>query len=258
MFSRRAFLRQSLLTATQTWLLASGLRANAFYGDAGTAVDRWLRRMTPLHRRLREGDLDPAAWCRAMHALFDEVGLAAMVRGLDLERFIAREMPTGRLAVIQNIPLPQVPGLGPMPAFGHKVFVLKRGGAIIPHAHNDMVSAHLVVKGRFHVRTFNRHFEQETEPGYLALEPSLDRTFGPGEVITMADDQDNVHWMVAQTDLAVTFDIPVTALGSGRRYPHPGNRYSMIFVDPFFGKRGDGLLRGKILDFEGAVSQFAG
>jgi len=213
--------------------------------------------MLPLHRGLRDGTVGPEEWRQGMVRLFREVGLKAMVDGLDLERFIAMKAPENKLAVIQNVPLPNAPDLVPMPAFGHKVFVLQRGGAIIPHAHNDMVSAHLVVKGRFHLRTFHRHFDRKTEPGFLALEPSLDRVFEPGEVITMADDHDNVHWMVALSDRAVTFDIPVTALGSSRTYRHPANRYSMIFVDPLYGHRGDGLLRGKILDFEGAVRQFA-
>jgi hypothetical protein len=37
-----------------------------------------------------------------------------------------------------------------------RVFALRRGGAIIPHVHNHMVSAHLVVSGSFHVRTHDR------------------------------------------------------------------------------------------------------
>ena len=258
MTGRRSFLQQSLLMATQSWLIVSGLKARAFEPGMKAVIEDWLRKTVALHRGLRGGGLSPTAWRRAMDELFRKVGLETLVQGLDLNRFIDKQRPTDNLAVIQNIPLPEVAGLAPMPAFGHKIFVLRRGGAIIPHAHNDMVSAHLVVKGRFHVRTFNRRFEKETEPGFLALEPSLDRIFGPGEVITMADDYDNVHWLVATTDTAVTFDIPVTALGSGRSYPNPANRYSMIFVDPLFGIRDDGLLRGRILDFDGAVRQFAG
>ena len=40
---------------------------------------------------------------------------------------------------------------------------MKKGGAIIPHVHNNMVSSHLVVDGQFHARTFDRMVDLPTK-----------------------------------------------------------------------------------------------
>ena len=37
-----------------------------------------------------------------------------------------------------------------------RFFGMRKGGAIIPHVHNNMVSSHLVIDGQFHARTFDR------------------------------------------------------------------------------------------------------
>jgi hypothetical protein len=182
------------------------------------------------------------------------VPLNSILSWIDFDRLTGKLDLSGPGPVIRKVSFAGAP---PLTAMGHKIFALGRGRAIIPHAHNDMVSAHLILAGRFHVRTYHRHFARECPGGAeLYLEPGMDRHLGPGDLITMSDDRDNVHWMVAESERAYTFDVPITNLDNGRQYVTPANAYSLIFVDPHAGIPDNGLLRTPILDLKTALARY--
>lgn len=239
MYSRRLFCQLALA------LLA------ARPGFSARATRRWLRPLAQLCRDLKAGTLTAEAWQDGIARLWASTDLTELLKDLDLDRLLAGlELPEG-LAGVRDVPLAAPAGL-PV-RFGHKVFALRRGAAVVPHAHNNMVSAHLVVQGTFHVRTFQR---LRDEDGALILEPSIDRTFRAGEVLTMSDTRDNVHWLVATSERACTFDTPVSELSPGKRYATAANRWGMIHVDPSARPGGDGTLRAPVITFEEAIRRF--
>ena len=114
-------------------------------------------------------------------------------------------------------------------------FLLAKNRAIVPHGHQDMASGHLVIHGSLRVR----HFERlRDEPTHLILRPTIDRESQPGSATTVSDEKDNVHWLVATSQVAATFDVIMPDLQADRP-----TRF-MDFVDPREGEPlGDGTIR---------------
>jgi hypothetical protein len=50
------------------------------------------------------------------------------------------------------VDFPKLQDLPPQYAFHKKIFGIKKGRAIIPHGHKNMVSAHLIIKGEFELK----------------------------------------------------------------------------------------------------------
>ena len=111
-----------------------------------------------------------------------------------------------------------------------------QGRANPPHAHDNMVSMHFVLRGRFRVRHYDR---VRDEPAALVLRPTIDRIIGPGEATTISGERDNVHWHVAETD-GVLLDVLCAGLAERPTETH--------LVDPVRAEPlSDGLLRAPIL-----------
>ena len=124
----------------------------------------------------------------------------------------------------------------------------------IPHVHNHMVSAHLVVSGSFHVRTHDRVRDLADA---VVLRPSQDRITARGDVITMSDQKDNQHWMVAPPDRSMTFDVGVVDLPASYRYAMKAEAYNMIYVDADRRPEQGGLVIAPRLTFEQCAKKYA-
>jgi hypothetical protein len=89
------------------------------------------------------------------------------------------------------------------------------------------------------------------------LRPARNETLAAGGIVTMSDDRENSHWLIAEEDRSFTFDVGVLELSKTRTYGLAANRYSMIFVDPTAAEDGYGLIRAPVLAFDQAVAKFA-
>lgn len=241
--SRRHFLHAlASITFAQTALSGQG---------QGLLRDRFFRDLHQTCTALRDGNLDDAGWRNWLIKIYNQIDLPDLLRHINfdsLTRSLALPQKGSTTASVDTRPTKRR-------GWGAKIFANAEGTHVPPHGHNDMVSAHLVLKGSFHVRTYNRRFDLEA-PSRLVLEPVVDRVFGPGELLTMSDDHNNIHWLEAVHGPAYTFDVPVTHLNSGRSYANDANRYSMIFVDPRQKPNGQGLIEAPIISVTQALARF--
>jgi hypothetical protein len=126
-------------------------------------------------------------------------------------------------------------------AFTAALFVFDEENVITPHAHRNMVSAHMIVEREFRVRNFDR---VRDEDGAVVIRPTRDAVMRLGEVSTMSTARDNVHWFVPRGVRATTFDVIVDGLGAARP------RYVIEPVDPVRGQvLPDGTIRAPYLTF---------
>jgi len=175
-----------------------------------------------------------------VRALLERVPLEDLVRGIDLERLIRETVLPDDRAATRDPVFPPLEGLAPLRSCIRRVFLLKKGRAIVPHGHRNMVSGHLVIHGRFQVRHYQRLGD---EPGHMIVRPTIDRESRPGMATTVSDAQDNVHWLTALSDVACTFDVIVTDLDPSRP-----TRF-MDFIDPLRAEpMGEGRLRAPRLE----------
>src|SRR4029434_1505836 len=96
--------------------------------------------------------------------------------------------------------------------------------SVIPHGHNNMATAFLILKGDLQGRHYDR---LEDAKDYFIIKPTIDRKFVPGECSTVSDYKDNVHWFRAQSEPAFIFNLhvldvkPASKLPTGRVYIDP-------------------------------------
>ncbi|MDZ4869173.1 MAG: hypothetical protein SGI91_17765 [Alphaproteobacteria bacterium] len=253
--NRRAFIGSLALTAAFAAVTRSGALA-----QTPKSLDQWAQDLADLNRDLTTGKLTLVDWQDRIGALNTGVELEDLRRYLDFDRLTkAMTFPT-KLAETADPHLPthiNVDGIE-RPWF-IRFFGMRKGGAIIPHVHNNMVSSHLIVDGQFHARTFDRMVDlpDDARGDTVLLRPARNETMGPGAIVTMSDERENSHWLIAEADRSFTFDVGLVDIAKDRAYTLPANKYNMIFVDPTGEEDGYGLITAPVITFEQATAKFA-
>jgi len=256
MLNRRQFFGAFAASAA----LYTVARADAIVGGTPSSLDAWAQGLADLNRDLAAGRIPLMEWQDRMAMLDSGIDVASLRGYLDFERLTAAMTFPEKLAQTADPKLPATINVEGIDRHWFiRFFGMRRGGAIIPHVHNNMVSAHLVLDGQFHARTFDREADMQDPAGdFVLLRPKLDDALKPGQMITMSDDRDNCHWLVSEADRSFTFDVGVLELSKTRLYTLPANEYSMIFVDPTAEEQdGYGLIRAPVISFKDSVAKFA-
>jgi hypothetical protein len=206
---RRAFHHALLSTlASVTWVDVL-MRGRLLAAPAQLPVAQWLRRLHELCRDLRTDRLDTAQWHDQITELHARIGLDDLVALIDLERVSAGFVYPDLGVVTRDPVLPRVAGVPDHHAFIARIFGMSKGRAIIPHGHRHMVSCHRVIGGEFHLRQYDR----VTDDGdALLVRPTRDEVARLGHASSISEARDNVHWLIATTPRAFTFDVIVTDL----------------------------------------------
>jgi hypothetical protein len=238
---RELMRRRDLLTA----LIATLASPHAWAGEPPAAVASWLRTVSGLREALTAGEIDQQTWISAIERANGLVPLPDLIAYLDIERM--QRLPP-RLSRFVDV----APGALTASHAFVRVFGMRRGACLLPHVHNGMVSAHLVVSGAFHVRTHDRVRDLEDA---IVLRPTRDEIVGVGGMVMMSDTWENQHWLVADLDRSFTLDIAVFGL------PHahlvPAQVENTILVDPTGRQERDGTIVAPRLTIEQAVAKFA-
>jgi len=250
--SRRKFLLHSCELAAWYGVLQVGFQHRAWAGTVSRRVERWSRELARLAAEVRGGRLVPQAWQHAIEHLHSAMEISELIKALDVDQVLRTiKYPKEKLGAIQDIHLPSLQPKD-TEGFGCKLFVYRKGSCTPPHAHNHLVSAHLILRGQIRTRKFNRLEDAQQS---IVIEPTVDGVFGPGHTDSMSDDENNVHWFEGVSDIAVTFDIPVWDISPGKKYGYPAN--GQIFIDPTVPPRGDGRIVAPVISFPTAVRKFA-
>jgi hypothetical protein len=199
----------------------------------GPVLEGWLRDLRDRCGDLRGGALPATVWQSRVTTLLEAVPLQDLLRLVDFERLVDRTTLPDDRATTHDPAFPPLEG-APVSHI-RRIFLMAENRAIVPHGHRNMASGHLVIHGSLRVR----HFERvRDEPGHLILRPTIDRDSRPGAATTVSDEKDNVHWLVATSGVAATFDVIVPGLDPSRATEF------MDFVDPRRGEAiGDGTMR---------------
>ncbi len=142
---------------------------------------------------------------------------------------------------------PQVEGLPTELVFGHQMFALEKDRSVVPHGHNNMATAFLILQGEFEGKHYDR---LEDHKEFMIVKPTIDRKFKPGEYSTVSDHKDNVHWFKATTSPGYIFNIHVLNVD-------PNNQQSgRVYVDPLGEKLSGGRIKAAKLKPVDAIARF--
>ena len=244
--SRRHFTVAALGTLMTTSLLES-LFARDLVPDAiQPETERWLKQVNQLCADVKGQKLKQVDWQTQLEALFKKVELTEILALVDFERVTKKVefQEQGERAL--QFEFPKVEGLAPV--FGKQIFALKKGQSVVPHGHNNMVTAFLMLKGDCRGRHYDR---LEDLPDSYIIKPTIDRKFGPGECSTISDKKNNVHWFESLSEPAFIFNIHVYNVSPGLGQPT-----GRVYLNPEGEKLAGGRIKAPRIDYKTAVKLF--
>jgi hypothetical protein len=124
-----------------------------------------------------------------------------------------------------------------------------------PHCHHNILSTQLMLRGRCHIREFDRIARLSEDTMLLRLK--RDAWIGPGEALRASEIDANCHWFGAGGEPAVMLNF--NAYGYQDWTFNPKDRpLRRNLVDPTYGRNPDGLIIAKEIGVEEAYAKFGG
>jgi hypothetical protein len=231
--SRRQFGQQTLGALLTYSLLETLFTRDAFSAEVKSLAAAWIKDLNELCQDVKGQELEQTAWQTKVDDLFGKVDLSDALKFIDFDKLTAdiKFKDQGELSL--RAKLPKVEGLPTSFVFGHQVFALAKDRSVVPHGHNNMATAFLILKGTFR----GRHYDRLEDDGqHIIIQPTIDRAFGEGEHSTVSDFKDNVHWFTATSERAFIFNIHVMNVDPAKK------NTGRVYLDP----NGEKLAGGKI------------
>ncbi|MEZ4777936.1 MAG: hypothetical protein R2786_00950 [Flavobacteriaceae bacterium] len=243
---RREFTKQLLTTVSTFALMDSLLAFNAIEKNIKPITDHWAIRLHEYCSDLKKNTITPIEWQQKIEELFCKVELSALLKFINFENLIKGfEYPDYGVST-KPIIFPKLQGLPENTLFVKKIFGMKKDRAIIPHGHSNMASAHLILQGEMHLR----HYEKiRQEPQNLIIKPTIDKVALVGESSSISDEKDNVHWFIATTETAFTFDVIMLDLNKKNYDIHNLDIYKAEDLK-------NGMIKVPILETEMALKKY--
>ncbi|HRX81040.1 MAG TPA: hypothetical protein P5307_18355 [Pirellulaceae bacterium] len=230
--TRRSFNGSALGSLLTLSLLETLFDADAFAGEVKPITAKWLGELQQAGLDVKGEKLTQVAWQDKVEELYRQVNLPELLKFIDFEK-LTKNLEFRDQGERSLRPMfPEVEGLPTDLVFGHQVFALKKGRSVVPHGHDNMATAFLVLQGDFHGRHYDR---LEDEKDHIIVKPTIDRAFSVGECSSVSDHKDNVHWFKATSDTAFIFNIHVLNVVAGK----PSGR---VYMDP----NGEAISEGRI------------
>jgi hypothetical protein len=242
--SRRSFNQQALGSLLSLSLLETLCRYDLFADEIRPNAIRWLSDVNQLGRDLQGEKLEQLVWQKKVEELLVQVNLPDLLKLIDFDRLTGNVNFAERGERSLRFSFPKVEGVPAELSFGKQIFALKKGRSVIPHGHNNMATAFLILQGDLRGRHYDR---VNDEPGHMIIKPTIDRKFVPGECSTVSDYKDNVHWFQAITEPAFIFNLHVLDVKPGTTLPT-----GRVYIDPEGEKLSGGLTRARLIGYKEA------
>lgn len=235
--TRRSF-NTRLLGSLMTYGLIETLFTRDLFADAvKPVIHQWMLDLNNLGRDLKDQKLKDIDFQAKLEELYKKVDLAELIKFVELDRLTKDVKYPAKGTASLGFDVSKVEGLPPRLSFGRQIFAMHKGRSVVPHGHDNMSTGFIILRGNF----VGKHYDRvEDNADHYLIKPTIDRTFKPGEVSTISDHKDNVHWFKAESDAAAIFNIHVQ--GYNRENPKTPNR---VYVDPDGNKVAGGLIVAK-------------
>ncbi len=246
--SRRSFTKQALGSLLTYSLLETACRNDLFADEVKPITTRWLAELETLGQEVKNQELRQVEWQQKVEELFSKVDLPDLLRFMDFDRLVKNTKLIDHGARSIRFNFPAVEGLPKNLVFGKQIFGLKKGRSVIPHGHNNMATAFLILKGDLRGRHYDRLEDGKDD---IIIRPTIDRTFRRAEYSTVSDYKDNIHWFEATTEPAYIFNIHVLNI-------RPGSKLSTgrIYLNPHGEKLKGGLIKAPRIGYREANRLF--
>lgn len=244
---RRDFGRCTLGSLLTFSLLESVMGSDAITQPMRPVASKWLTQLHEMGNDLKGAKLSQVAWQRQVESLFKLVDLKEFLSYVDFATLTKDMQFKQRGERAFRAKFPRVDGLPTNLVFGHQMFALRKSRSVVPHGHNNMATAFLILQGNFEGKHYDR---LEDYDDHMIIRPTIDAKFSPGDCSTISDHKDNVHWFKATSETAYIFNIHVLNVDPSIK---KGGR---VYVDPFGDQLAAGKIRAKKLGAAEAFKRF--
>lgn len=246
--SRRALGSNGLRLLLALSLVQYVGRAGAVSGSLKSGMRPWLSALEEICTAVGSARIAPAQWQREVEFVLGQVELPDFLKAIDFDALASRATFPATGEGLTRMYFLDDDGRAQPLHFSAYLFALRKDVSVVPHGHHNMVTMHMMLSGKAHARHFDRVHESA---GHMVIRPTSDSIIGPGEVTTISDERDNIHWFRALTQPVFMFNIGVyrvdKALPSGDR----------DYVDPLGGVQlGNGLIRAARMDRRAAYAKY--
>jgi hypothetical protein len=246
--SRRSFTKQTLGSLLAYSLLETLAGHDVLADEVRPVMGKWLLDLEQLGQSVKGRKLKQTQWQTKVEELYAKVDLKEVLRLIDFDRLSKDVKFLDQGARSLGVKLPEVEGLPRQLVFGRQIFALKKDRSVIPHGHNNMATAFLILQGDLRGRHYDR---LEDEKDHFIIKPTIDRKFSPGECSTISDYKDNIHWFQALTDTAFIFNIHVMGVND-----KPLGSTGRLYLNPNGEKLSEGRIRAPRISYEQANKMF--
>jgi len=245
--SRRLF-TQNTLSSVLTYSLLEACFSGDVFGDKVSPITTsWFNDLNQLGLDLKDNKISQLVWQEKLEELYARVQLAELLELIDFDKLTKTLELKDKGARSLRFSFPKIAELPDKFVYGKQVFALKKGRSVVPHGHNNMATAFIILKGDFHGRHYDR---LEDEKEHVIIRPTIDKNFSPGDFSTVSDFKDNVHWFQATSEPAFIFNIHLLNVGSGNR------RTGRVYLDPNGEKLTAGRIRATRLNYDEAQLRY--
>ena len=242
--NRRTFTRHSLGSLLTFSMIETLCSHDLFAEKVKPITAKWLTRINQLALEVKDQQLLQTKWQEQVESLLGEVDLRDLLQLIDFDRLTKNLQYVDNGARSIRFKFPDNSSLPTKVAFGKQIFALKNNRSVVPHGHNNMTTAFLVLKGTFHGRHYDRIEDLED---HFIIRPTIDRSFNPGEHSSISDVKDNIHWFKCTSNKGFLFNIHVNDVTSDS---NPLSR--RVYLDPNGEKLSDGLVRAPRIRYKQA------
>lgn len=239
MQNRREFQARLIGSAMAYGLIELLWTRDLFADPIKPTIDKWFRELTEMTRDLRDRKLTDLQFQSKMEDLYRRVDLKALCEQVKLDEIEQKTRLPDNGAANVGFDLSQVEGLPKNLGFGKQIFGCKKGRSIVPHGHANMCTGFIILKGKWHGRHYDR---LETHADHYVIKPTIDRHFEPGDLSTISDHKDNVHWFRSESDAAFIFNVHVVGYD-----PQIKESSGRLYLDPDGEKLAGGLIKARKL-----------
>lgn len=244
---RREFGKHTLGSLLTFSLLETLVTSNALAESVKPIAARWLEDLNRMSKDLKGRKLSQTDWQQQVEKLFAQVELAEFLRYVDFPRLTKDMKFRERGERSFRAAFPKVEGLPTELVFGHQMFALQKDRSVVPHGHNNMATAFLVLEGEF----AGKHYDRlEDHQDFMVIKPTIDRKFQPGDYSTVSDQKDNVHWFKANTSPGYIFNIHVLNVDPAVK------KTGRVYIDPEGEKLSGGRIKADKLKAGAAFAKF--
>lgn len=240
--SRREFTQHALGSLLTFTLIDTLFQRDAFADAVKPITVKWLADVNQLGTDLKDEKLKQLEWQKKIKELFSQVELPELLELVDFDKLTKKVDIPDHGARSLSFKFQQIEGVPTKLVFGKQIFALGKGRSVVPHGHNNMATAFLILKGDFQGRHYDR---LEDLPQHMIIRPTIDEKFGPGGCSTVSDFKDNVHWFQAQSEPAFIFNIHVNNIN-----PKATEATGRVYIDPNGEKLSDGRIKARLIGYD--------